>query len=350
MTTIFYGVCGEGNGHATRAKIIIDELKKNHRVSIFSYGKGYASLKRHFPVRRIHGFRLYYINNTLSSFLTAVLNILKFPLMVLFSFRYISAFLFEKPAVVITDFEPFILYWAKIFCVPCVSIDNQHSITNTQIDEINGTLVGMHARTVLCSFFPYPTETMITTFFYPLVIKKRTTLVPPLIRPAILNATPVRGKHILVYQTSPSYKKLPSVLKKLPQEFIVYGYGEGAKERKEKNLLFRKFNEEQYIVDLRTADAVIINGGFMVLSEALYLQKPIFAVPIKRQFEQIVNGHYLNKLGYGRAVKEIMVENFTQFLEKKEQYRKNIKRINWDKNKKFFIVLEEKIKTLTENI
>lgn len=347
MATIFYGVCGEGNGHATRVKVVIDELKKQHHVLIFAYGKGYHYLIRHFPVRRIQGFRLYYTNNTLSSFLTALLNILKFPLMFLFSLRYIPAFLIEKPAVAITDFEPFLLYWAKIFRVPCISLDNQHSITNTKIDGVNGAWVAMHARAVLCSFFPQPAETVITTFFYAPLIKKRTTLVPPIIKPAVLKAKPTRGKHILVYQTSPGYKRLLSVLKKIPREFIVYGY---PKEGKEKNLLFRMFNEKQYIEDLHSADAVIINGGFMVLSEALYLQKPIFAIPIKRQFEQMVNGHYVNKCSYGCAVRDITVANFTQFLENKEHYRKNIKKINWDGNQKFFRVLEEKIKNLTEKI
>ncbi len=340
MATIFYGVCGEGNGHATRSKIVIDELNKQHTVVIFSYGKGYVYLNKYFPVRRLQGFRLYYINNTLSSFLTGVLNMLKFPLMLLFSLQYLRAFLIEKPAVAITDFEPFLLYWAKLFRVPCISLDNQHSITNTKLDEINGAVVTMHARAVLCSFFPYPTETMITTFFNTPVIKKRTTVVPPLIRPAVLKVKSICGNHIIIYQTSPGYKKLLFVLKNIPREFIVYGC---QKEGKEKNLLFRKFNEEQYIEDLRTTDAVVINGGFMVLSEALYLQKPIFAVPIKRQFEQMVNGHYINTLGYGIAVRDITVENFTQFLEKREQYRKNLKQIRWDKNKVFFEILNTHI-------
>ena len=122
------------------------------------------------------------------------------------------------------------------------------------------------------------------------------------------------------------------ILKKINKQFIIYGFN---KEIKEGNLTFKKFNTEEYLEDLATADAVIINGGFTTLSEALYLEKPVFSIPIKRQFEQIINGHYLNKLQYGMAVRDISEENFTKFLNNKEKYKQNIRKIKW--NRKFRI-------------
>jgi hypothetical protein len=74
------------------------------------------------------------------------------------------------------------------------------------------------------------------------------------------------------------------------------------------------------------------------------LEKPIFSIPIKRQFEQIVNGHYINKLQYGMAVKDVTQENFTNFLEKKELYRENIKKLKWDGNKELFALLDKALK------
>ena len=81
---------------------------------------------------------------------------------------------------------------------------------------------------------------------------------------------------------------------------------------------------------------MIINCGFTVLSEALYLKKPIFAIPIKRQYEQILNGYYLQKQGYGVAVKEITKSNFNEFLKNKKMYEKNIKKMQWDDNERLF--------------
>lgn len=354
MATIFYGIAGEGNGHAIRAKTIIDELKKNHNIHVFSHGKGYNSLKQSFSINRILGFHMYYINNTVSSFLTGTINIIKLPLMLIASLQYPLAFIKHKPDVLITDFEPFGLYWAKVFRVPTISVDNQHSITNTKIDNIKGQWVTeLYSKLLIHAFFPNPDNIIITTFFPNEITKKNTTLVPPVIKQEVLEIKNKKTRrqeqktnaqknkeHIFVYQTSPSYKRMLPILKKINKEFILYGFN---KEAKEANLTFKKFNREEYINDLATADAVIINGGFTTLSEALYVQKPIFSIPIKRQFEQILNGHYLNKLQYGMAVKEITEQNFTKFLEKKELYRKNIKKLKWDGNKELFEKIKEVI-------
>lgn len=354
MATIFYGVAGEGNGHAIRAKTIIDELKKQHKVHIFSHGKGYNYLKEFYSVNRILGFHMYYINNTVSSFLTGLINIVKFPLMVLASLQYPVAFLKHKPDVAITDFEPFLLYWAKLFGVPTTSIDNQHSITNTNIDMIQGQwLTELYSRIVIYTFLPNPSKTIITSFFPTEVIKKNTIIISPIIKKEIQNIKKQKNKrgeknkenknnneHIFVYQTSPSYKKMLPILKKINKQFIIYGFN---KEGQDENLTFKQCNKEEYIKDLAAADAVIINGGFTTLSEALYLEKPIFSIPIKRQFEQIVNGHFINKLKYGMAVKDITQENFETFLKQKEEYKKNIRNIKWDGNKTLFKVVEQLI-------
>jgi uncharacterized protein (TIGR00661 family) len=337
MAVLFYAVAGEGNGHAIRSKTIIEELKKKHAVHIFSHGKGYTYLKQYYPVARILGFHMYYINNTVSSFFTTLINLVKFPFMLLASLQYPYYFLKEKPAAAITDFEPFLCYWSKLFNVPCISIDNQHSITDTVVDNVPKQFFArIYSQAVIKLFIPNPTKKIITTFFPEKQKQRNVFVVPPIIRKEVQKLTPAKNNHmnhILVYQTSQSYKKMFPVLKSLPYAFIIYGFN---KESVERNLVFKKFNTENYIEDVRTADAVIINGGFTVLSEALYLKKPIFAIPIKRQYEQILNGYYLQKQGYGVAVKEITKDNFNEFLKNKKMYEKNIKKMQWDDNKKLF--------------
>lgn len=338
MAKIFYGICGEGNGHAIRSRTIIEELKKNHDIHIFSHGKGYKYLKQFFPVHRILGFHMYYVNNSVSSILTGAINILKFPFMVLASLQYPVAFLREKPELVITDFEPFVLYWAKLFDVPCISMDNQHSITNTAIDKIPGQWLNeLYSKLVIWSFLPKPDVTLITTFFETPITKMNTVLVSSIIKPELLQTKSGNKGHIFVYQTSKSYKKLFSILKKISKQFIIYGFD---REEQDGNLLFRKFANSHYAKDLAAADAVIINGGFTTLTEALYMQKPVFAIPIRKQFEQIVNGYYVQKMGYGMTVEKITEQNFIAFLENKEEYKKNIQKIQWDKNKRFFEMLD----------
>ena len=64
-------------------------------------------------------------------------------------------------------------------------------------------------------------------------------------------------------------------------------------------LVFRPFSETVFLDDLRSARAVIAGGGFSLLSECVYLHKPVLSIPVEGQFEQVLNARYLEKLGYG---------------------------------------------------
>jgi UDP:flavonoid glycosyltransferase YjiC (YdhE family) len=54
----------------------------------------------------------------------------------------------------------------------------------------------------------------------------------------------------------------------------------------EGNLRFRPFGEASFIEDLRTAAGVIAGAGFTLMGEAVYLRRPMLAVPLAQQFEQ----------------------------------------------------------------
>ena len=65
------------------------------------------------------------------------------------------------------------------------------------------------------------------------------------------------------------------------------------------NLEFRPRSNEGFVEDLRTARGVVAGGGFSLLSEAVYLGKPMLAIPLRGQFEQLMNARYLEREGYG---------------------------------------------------
>jgi uncharacterized protein (TIGR00661 family) len=56
---------------------------------------------------------------------------------------------------------------------------------------------------------------------------------------------------------------------------------------------------------LPTANAIVANSGFSLVTEALQLVKPDLAVPVKHQFEQIFNAYWLQKTGYGAYWEEL---------------------------------------------
>jgi UDP:flavonoid glycosyltransferase YjiC (YdhE family) len=53
---------------------------------------------------------------------------------------------------------------------------------------------------------------------------------------------------------------------------------------------------------LKQADALVVNGGFCAVSEALALNKPAFVIPVKGHAEQAVNATLVQRLGHGFRV------------------------------------------------
>lgn len=144
------------------------------------------------------------------------------------------------------------------------------------------------------------------------MLKDRTTLVPPIIREAIINAQIQEGNHILMYQSSSNMNKVIEVLHQIPEyTFYVYGFN---KNLVNKNIIFKTFSEDGFVSDLASAKAVIANGGFSFISEAVYLKKPIYSFPLQDQFEQFVNASYIEKLGYGRHFEQLTADNLKAFL------------------------------------
>jgi uncharacterized protein (TIGR00661 family) len=107
---------------------------------------------------------------------------------------------------------------------------------------------------------------------------------------------PSKGEHILVYQTSPTFHRLFPVLQEIPRQFVIYGHGK----RPEKgNLRFKPTSREAFLEDLASCRYAITNGGHNVISEALYLGKPTLSFPIGNAYEQLLNAHFVRRLGYG---------------------------------------------------
>ena len=58
------------------------------------------------------------------------------------------------------------------------------------------------------------------------------------------------------------------------------------------------------IAYLQKADAMVINGGFSAVSEAMALGKITFVIPVPGHAEQHINARILADMGYGYVVKE----------------------------------------------
>lgn len=341
---ILYSVCGEGMGHAIRSSVIIKHLLKDNEVIIFASGRAYDFLYEKFDnVYYIEGFNTVYIKNRAKYRSTFVAGMRDLPKSLKNNMKilYTIARTF-KPNVIVSDFEAYSNLLSKILRIPLISVDNIHIITQCRLELPEKYYAErLAAQGVIHSFITRPKRYLITTFFYPDVKNdEKTSLYPPVLREEILSLKPYNGDHVLVYQTSDSNSELINILKSLDEKFIIYGFGF---DKEEENLKFREFNEDKFFKDFESCKAVVANGGFTLMGEAVYLGKPVYTIPVKKQFEQTVNAIYLKKMGYGEFYEQITKESFEKFLSSLESYRKELNTFKHDNNQKILHDLDETI-------
>ena len=325
---ILYGVVGEGMGHAMRSRVVLEHLiSQGHEVEVVASGRAAEFLRKRFAqhawIHRIHGLHIVYDDNRVQRGSTLWSNVLAgtvaVPRQIAAYLELISDF---RPELVISDFESWTYYFGQTHRLPIISIDNMQVLNRCTIDD--DVIEGYRAEFEIAKAFvkgklPFCEQYLITSFFRLPVRKANTRLFPPILRPEILAAKRSRGDHLLVYQTAEGHDELEGTLQATGFECRVYGMRRGIKEEQvEGNLRYRPFSEAGFIEDLASARGVIAGGGFTLMGEAVYLHKPMLAVPVEGQFEQVLNARYLERLGYGRWAKDLddprTVQDFVKAL------------------------------------
>ena len=343
---ILYGVVGEGMGHATRSCVILRHLVKSHEVQIVVSGRAHAFLRKTFPDLEVHeiaGLNMVYEDNEVQRRRTALDFIKKLP-----GFaenfetmtRLAEGF---RPELVVSDFESFAYLYAKKHDLPVLSIDNMQIINRCELDvdiPDEEQASWQLAKTVVKAKLPHCDHYLITTFFFPPLRKARTSLFPPILRDAVLDAPRAAGEHVLVYQTSDTFHDLVPTLQRLPGRFYVYGL---KRDEVLGNVTLKGFSEDGFVRDLASARAVLAGGGFSLMGEAVYLGKPMLSVPLKGQFEQTLNALYLQKLGYGEYHRELSERAIAEFLQRAPDYAKNVATHKQDRNRAILAKLDELI-------
>jgi uncharacterized protein (TIGR00661 family) len=319
---VLYGVTGEGMGHATRSRVVIEHLRaRGHAVKVVASDRAYAMLSRHFPdVVEIRGLRVAYADGAMDLAGSLRVNLAGLPSTVVRNaevYRQLERF---DPRAVVSDFESLSYLFGAARGLPVFSVDNHQVIARCDHRRVLGPADATDFRRVeafVAAKLPACRHYVVTTFYYPPVrpaCAASTTLVAPILRAevrrAALGAAP--GEHVLVYQTAEGDSRLVEVLQRFaPQRFVVYGLRRDAILG---NVVCKGFSEAGLVRDLAAARAVVANGGMSLLGEALALGKPVYSVPIRGQFEQGLNARYLAWMGYGARSDVFGAEALAAFL------------------------------------
>lgn len=323
MAKIFVSLAGEGRGHATRVRALVEMLRGRHEVVVFASHVAYQLLAAAYrgqpnvSVRRIPGLEFAYRGTQLSYFRSlwrAVPFLANLPGVV----RSLAAEIErERPDLAIVDFEPVLPRAARRCGLPFLSFDHQHFLVVSDLSglprplrwqaRLSGLPVGLFCRG--------QRETIVSSFFR-LPLKRRwrdVRQVGVLLRPEVLAATPAVGEHLLVYLRRFARPNVLQALRDCGRPVRVYGLGCRPDEGR---LEYRDIDERAFLHDLATCDALICTAGNQLVGEALFLQKPVLALPEPGNFEQALNGHFLRSSGGGDSIscRQLDAAHLRQFV------------------------------------
>jgi len=335
MAKIFYSMAGEGRGHATRVRAVVEQLRRRHEIVLYAPGDAHQLLAPIYEgtdvvVRRISCLRFSYTQKRLNPIATArdgARYLMRLPSLVREIRRDVDR---ESPDLAITDFEPALPRAAKAAGVPFLNLDHQHFLVYCDLGCLPPSL-RMHAWTwgkVVERYYNGQVESVISSFFRA-QLKRRlpepVTQIGVLLQPEILAAKPHDGRGLVVYLRKFASKALLSALQSIGRPTRIYGLGELPSQG---CLHFRAVDQARFLEDLAESEALVTTAGNQVVGEALFLGKPVLAFPESNNYEQSINAYFLKQAGTGDTAdwRRVGYTDITRFLDRLGEFKAKIDR------------------------
>ena len=299
---IFYAVQATGNGHISRAKAIFPLLQKYGDVDIFLSGNN-CTLKTDLPViYRSNGVSLQYDLNSGGVHLAKTIGGIR--LRKLFNeARFLPV---EKYDLVINDFECITSLACKLKGIPSVHFGHQASFMSKNVprpkkkNPLGEWVLSNYAsgtRTVGLHFKQYDAN-----------------IFSPVIKPSVLNATPVNEGHITVYLGHYENQLVMKQLQRL-NKFKFHLFSKQVDNVVQQgNIKLLPLSQSMFDESLIRSHGVITGAGFETPAEALYLGKQLMVLPMTGQYEQACNAAALKE--FDVAIVDNMDDYFPAYFNK----------------------------------
>ena len=324
---IVYALSGEGRGHGSLARAVLPVLQQaGHRLKIVTYGQSLPRLQD-YDVLPIRGIKHYYNRRSRLSLLKTIAKNAG----VLFYYvsnwnvvrRQLQGF---SPDLFIVNFEPFTPLIARSIKVPVLSFDNQHALLCLKGKVPEGlALSAWTTKTAIRFVAPWAKHYVVLAFARSSNERSNVHVVPPTVSDDIRRLSPSTGNKVLIYLKHPNAKFLET-LKQTDEQYLVYGYDSAVTDR---NLTYRVFNS-QMPAELADSKAVMGTAGLSLISEAVWLKKPFFGVPLKNEFEQTASAMAIKRMGFGDFSEDPSREQIERFLANLDDYRRPLEEYRFD--------------------
>jgi uncharacterized protein (TIGR00661 family) len=325
MSRIAISLCGEGRGHATRIRTLVERLEPAHEILVYTSADALAFLRGHFTslgprvrLEEIPGVVFQYTAGRLDVMrsIAAGLDYQARQLGPLVDrmLRDLDGFAAD---LAITDFEPALPRAAGRLGIPLVSVDHQHFLLAYDLDALPWTLQ-WNAWFMSRAVWMYVTEaadTVVSAFFQPPLRRgwEHVVQVGPLLRREILAAESTDSGFVLSYLRRHTPFSAVEAIAACGLPVRIYGLGEREPLGR---CSFHAIDERRFVDDLAACRCLVSAAGNQLIGEALHLGKPLLVLPERAHSEQLMNSHFLEAMGCGEfaLLEEVTADRVQTFL------------------------------------
>jgi uncharacterized protein (TIGR00661 family) len=324
---VLYGVCGEGMGHAVRSAVAARHLvQRGHDLTVLAGSRPAAAylqaqLGSNAVVVQTLGAQAVYDDNAVAVPQTLLANLLRAGLAPAANAAASLQILATPPDVVVSDFDSLSAYMAARLDKPLVALDNIHfgnrcrhapEVLRPEDDRAYQLFRMVADRAV-----PGARRYMVLAMHRPASMLPQTSLHLPLLRDEVLSARAgarADGPVVAYHNGHADHAGLLRAYCESGLPVRVYGVP-GHAQTASGAVRCLSFHGQQFLADLARARFVVGGAGFTLLSEAMYLGKPVLAVPYGLQYEQLLNASYLERAGWGRRCERLSAHALRAFAD-----------------------------------
>jgi uncharacterized protein (TIGR00661 family) len=344
---ILFGICGIGNGHLSRQLAVLRHfLDQGDQVMVFTYGEGLSFFRNRFPLypnlKVVEVANPYFVGTVggLDFEQTAQSDKNKV------DFTRINAEAmnqatksFGKPDLVISDYELVSAQYAYAKRAKLVTLDQQSKYLVGQFPENLAGTTYLDEVERLSMFFPSAEKRIAVSFFgvKPAQgnMNQDVDILPPMIRPEIIAAkgSPKTAKpSVLVYVTAQQIGNQPIdqwmriIASTIPENFEVHVFLPARFELpgNTENVRFYRHGESEFDSILIASHGIVSTAGHNLLSESMYLGKPVYALPLPI-YEQQINARIIAENKFGISEPSLTESGLRTFLANLDTYSDNIR-------------------------
>lgn len=282
MKKILFGVQATGNGHITRANVLVPKLRSaGFEVDVLLSGRDRQQLFGleafgHYRTRR--GFSFVLDDGRVNAVRTLLQSdIGRF-------IRDVKALDVQNYDLILTDFEPVTAWAARLQSKKCIGIGHQYAFSHT----VPKQPLHYTSRLIMKNFAPADLSLGLhwDAFGGPIL--------PPIID-SISNYCAPRPKQYLVYLPFDDLPRVLAFLRQYPNYQFLY-YAPVQEPYVCQNVVIKPYSRSYFKEDLMSVEGVICGAGFELPSEVMALGKKLLVQPLQGQFEQQSNAKALSLL------------------------------------------------------